>query len=213
MEQEQLFALLAKSLTYAGIVYKQSTYPTDQSQFDNDFRLEYKHTSIPEDSLLFFVPSVSSNASGACKLTIRVPYVSGQDGTTIRYADDEYSMVVETTDGVYRAAGQGDVIANRMCIFRFDFASKRAILINSPLYNEAAFSLLTVTDGRFVNRPKVKDPSAVNEYVDVATMGDIATLLARIEALEGKIIFGTEDPDEALADLPTGTVYIQVQED
>ena len=212
MEQERLLELLAKSLNYAGIVYRQSTYLDDQEELGCKFTLEFKHTDIPEDSLLFFVPSVNSDDSGQCKLAIRVPRVNQETGA-ITYGERVYDIVVESTDGRYHPAKKNELVANRMCVFRFDFRANRAILVNSPLYNEAAFDSLTATSAIFSNPPKIMDGSTIGNYVDVATKKDIASLASRIEALENRILFGVDEPEEALADKPTGTIYIQVQED
>ena len=92
MSQEELFALLAKSLLYTPIVYKQSTYTTNQNNFDNVFVLEFKHTELPDDSLLFFVPSVSSNDSGTCTLRIRVPYLP-TGSSSYSYEDRNFTIV------------------------------------------------------------------------------------------------------------------------
>ena len=209
MEQERLFELLAKSLAYTGVVYKQSTYPLNQGEFDNVFTFEFKHGEIPDDSVLFFLPAVSSNGGG-CTLRVRVPFA---DGGSVSYTNVDLPISVETTEGVIRPAGTGDIIANRLCIFRFNLKAKRAILVNSPVYGEASFSTLRVTDATFSNVPKVKNDSLMSGYSELATVDQVARLAERVAALEGKILFGTESPDEVLADKPAGTIYIQVQGD
>ena len=212
MTNEQLFELLAKSLAYTAIVYKQSTYTTNQNNFDNVFVLEFKHEEIPDDSLLFFVPSVSSNNSGDCKLKIKVPYIP-TGSNSYSYKEKTYTIVKETNNGVAAPAGEGDIIANRMCIFRFRSKSTNIVLVNSPLTNSATLNDLKVTNCQFINKPTVANPDNPSLPFILVTSDELNALTKRIEDLENKIIFGTEDPEDALSDKPTGTIYVQVDKD
>jgi len=211
MDETRLFNLLEKSLHYTPIVYKQTLYSTNQAQFDNKFVLEFKHTDLPDDSILFFVPSISSNDSADCKLIVRIPYVEGTTGK-YKYSDTEYDIVVEENDLTMRKAKKGDLLAFRMCMFRFQKSSKRAILCNSPLYDDAIFNTLKVTDCQFINRPTFVDPGTGVTYTLVTTK-EFNELIDRVEKLESRIIYGTEDAEEALKDRPSGTIYIKVEED
>ena len=211
MTDAELFQLLEKSLRYAGIVYSQSLYSTHSNAFDNNFILEYKHQDIPTDSLLFFVPSVSSNGTG-CKLTIRIPYTV-QGETSIRYRDDVYDIIVEKNDGTTRAAKENDIIAFRLCIFRFRKGTKKIILCNSPLYDDASYTSLTVTDCKFLNVPEVHNPESVQEKITLVTSKQFSELQERVAKLEQKFIMGVEDAEEVLADKPAGTVYIKYEDD
>ncbi len=212
MEQAELFALLAKSLLYTPIVYKQSTYTTNQNNFDNVFVLEFKHTELPDDSLLFFVPSVSSNDSGTCTLRIRVPYLP-TGSSSYSYEDRNFTIVKETDNGSTAPVSIGDIIANRMCIFRFRKNSNKIILINSPLYNAATINDLKATNAEFVNRPVIMNSDNPSSPFIVATTKEVKDLEDRIKKLESKFLFGTEDPEDALSDKETGTVYIQIEKD
>ena len=199
MEQELLFKLLERSLNYTPIVYKQSSFNVDREAFDNQYTMEYKFPEIPDDCLLFFTPIMS--CTGASKLNVRTPSV---DGTT--YVDHNFDILVETNDGKARATTLGDIIAYRMCFFRFKKGTNKIILCNSPLYNEAAFSSLTVTNAEFQKVPTVNGEKIAMEKALIA-------LEERVFALEKKIKFGTGDPEEALANEPSGTLFIQVEED
>ena len=206
----QLLTLLQNTLKYEGIVYNQSSYSTNMESTGTLFTLEYKHTSIPEDSLLFFVPAFSS--SGPSQLKIRVPYkVAGE--VDYRYTDKIYDIVVETNNGLTRTVAANDIIAYRMCIFRFKKGSNKIILCNSPLYDEALFSSLRVTNCEFLNVPTIVNNDNANDIITLTTSKQLLALEERVAALEQKIIFGTEDPDVMLSGKPAGTVYIQIEED
>ena len=59
----------------------------------------------------------------------------------------------------------------------------------------------------------MKDPNNPSLEYTFITTKDLLALTSRIEALENKIIFGTEDPEDILSDKPTGSVYIRYEED
>jgi hypothetical protein len=212
MTDQEFFNLLEKSLMYTPIVYKQSIFTTSQNNFDNKFRLEYKFSDIQADGLLFFVPSVSSG-EGNCELIVSLPKKLGDSDNNFSYQDETYDIVVEQNDGTTRPATKGDIIAFRMCFFRFRKTQKQAVLCNSPLYNSAIFSQAKIIDCEFVNLPTIKDPLNESLTYTLVSSKDLDTIKTRLDKLESRIIFGTEDPEDALADKPTGTIYIQHEED
>ncbi len=199
IDQEKLFKLLEKTLNYTPIVYKQSSFNVNQEAFGTDFRLEYKFTDIPDDCMLFFVPIAS--CTGPSTLNVRTPSVDNN-----RYVDHIFEILVETNDGRVRQAKLGDIIAYRMCFFRFRKGTNKIILCNSPLYNEAAFSSIIAEKAVFNTVPSVGEDK-------LALQSKVESLESRIEALEKKIKFGTEDPEVALENEPAGTLYIRVGED
>ena len=210
MDTNELIAKLEKTLLYTPKVYKQSSL-VSQENFDNKFVLEYSYSEIQSDALLFFVPSVSSKelSNKECILNIRTPYVSNE-GTT-RYLDNEYKIYVEQVNAsTLQKATKGDILANRLCIFRFNPVSKIAILINSPLYNDVKFSSIEATDAVFQN-----DPCVINEKgvkMRLINEEEFSSLIQRVDNLEQKILFGSEDPNQILKDKPVGTIYIQYEE-
>lgn len=208
MTANEVIMLLEKSLKYTPIVYKQSLFDINQENFNNIFTMELKYTDLPDDCLLFFLPSVSSNESGECKLRLRIPNKS----YTI-YSEIVYPILVEQNTNVLRAAGLNDIIANRLCIFRFRKTSKQAVLCNSPMLNDAMFSTIKTTNAEFVNKPIIRDQENPNITYELVTTKEYDELLNRIKKLESKIRFGTEEPEDALKDANTGTIYIQYEED
>ena len=210
MNPEELLALFLKALPYTPIVYKQSLFSTNQSEYGTSFELEYKHTDIPDDSLLFFVPSVSS-ADGDCKLVVKIPIVQS-DGTTV-YSSSEFDIIVEQNDDLPRPAGKGDIIASRMCIFRFRKSRGQVILCNSPLYNDAIFSNIKVTNAKFLNLPEYVDPQNPQITYTLVSTKEFNALQEEVIKLKNRIRYGTQDPEEALVDAPYGTVYIQHESD
>lgn len=211
MTDTELLNLVLKALPYTPIVYKQSIYATEQNEFGNNFILEFKYTDIEDDSLLFFLPSVSSNESENCKLTIKIPTVKS-DGT-IQYTSKVFAIIVEQNDDLPRPASKGDIIANRMCIFRFRKTKNQVILCNSPLYNDAIFSKVKIVNGEFINLPKYLDPENPTISYTLVSTKELSALEQRVYALEERVKFGVEEPEEALKDLPSGTIYIQYEKD
>lgn len=177
------------------------------TNFNNVYHIESKYTDIPSDAILFFLPTVSSNDANECKLEIKFPLLPS---TQNRYVTKTYTIVVETNSGATRKCTVGDIIANRMCIFRFKVNSNEVILCNSPLYNDAIVNNLQANEAVFNKVPYVKDENNVNN-LKLVTTAELRALEKRISDLESKIAFGDGDPTVELADKPAGSVYFQYE--
>ena len=213
MSDEKTIELFAKALGYVPIVYKQSIYNIDQEEGGRNFTLEYKYTDIADDSLLFFIPAYSSlepTDQAKCKLIIKIPVVVGG---VYEYQTRSLDIIVEQNDNVPRPATRGDIIANRMCIFRFRLSSNEAILCNSPLYDNAIYSSFQATNAKFLNRPVVVDPEDPFKTYTLVSTQEFNELVEEVNKLKQRIQYGTKSPEEALAGLPSGTIYIQYEED
>lgn len=205
--------ILAKMLPYMPRIYTQASYIPTTEENERKFGLIYKFSYLPSDALLYFVPTQSS-VNGINKLIIKIPSIDNPTGDeeNVTYRDIAYDIVIETNNGATRAATEGDIIAYRMCIFRFAKTSTNTIVLtNSPSYNSLKISELAATNALFLNLPKVGENSL--SAVKLATLADISNLQEQINRLDGKVIYGTKDPEEALAGLPNGTLYVQIEED
>jgi len=223
MTQEEILQLVSNNLKYNAYVYNQLSTLVDT--WDGDYKIEYLYESIPDNSLLFMVPKYSSLATvrtddettpiEANKLTIR--YLIGTkviDGVKRGvYSSKSYKIYVESPEGTMTLATIGDIIAHRLAIFRFIKGdTDSVILVNSPLYNSVSLSTLTVTNkAAFYQRPVIVDKITGAE-VPLATNTDLLALTKRVETLENKFQYGTEDAEDALVDAEVGTIYIQVEE-
>lgn len=213
MTQEEIYKLISNNMKYGAYVYNQLS--TLSSQWDNNYKIEYLYDTIPNNSLLFMVPIYSSKNS-TCKLTIRYlkKTVQNSDGTLKGiYQEKTYDVYVENPEGVLTKASKGDIVAHRLCIFRFiNGDDDTVILINSPLYNSVSLSTLTVVNkAKFYQRPVVVD--AVTEAeIPLASNTDLLALENRVTKLESKFTYGTVSAEEALVDAEEGTIYIQIEE-
>lgn len=206
---ERIEQMLAEMLPYMPRIYTQSSYTPTTNANERVFNLVYKFSYLPSDSLLFFLPTQSS-VKGSNKLVIKVPKAdaSGQ----ITYKDTAFDIVIETNNGSTREATEGDIIAYRLCTFRFAKANTNTVVLtNSPSYNSLKISELSATNALFLNVPQI-GPNSL-EATKIATLADLSELEVKITKLEDKIIFGTKDPEEALAGKPNGTLYVQIEED
>lgn len=201
--------LLNEVLPYLPKVYTQASYiPTTDNNL-RKFGLIYKFSKLPSDCLIFFVPTQSS-INGKNKLVIKVPSSITEDNVT--YSEHEFTIVIETNDGKTREAGIGDIIAYRLCIFRFPKGNTNTIILtNSPSYNSIQVSNMTATNANFLNIPTVGENSITR--IKLATLADLSDIVSRLTAVEERIIYGTADPDEALATKPNGTIYVQVEDE
>lgn len=201
--------LLEEVLPYLPKIYTQSSYTPTMSDSERDFNLIYKFSKLPSDCLIFFVPTQSS-VDGTNTLVIKVP--SSSTGENVTYTSYRFTIVTETNDGNTRPAKAGDIIAYRMCTFRFAKGNTNVVILtNSPSYNSLQVSNLVATNAKFLNVPSVGGTPISTEKLVVAT--ELTKCADRIEKLEEKIIYGVTDPEEALASKPNGTIYIQIEEE
>lgn len=204
-----LESLLEDVLPYLPKIYTQSSYTPTTDATVRDFNLIYKFAKLPSDCLIFFVPSQSS-VEGTNTLVIKVP--SSSTAEEVTYTDYRFTIVIETNDGNTRPATKGDIIAYRMCIFRFAKGNTNTIILtNSPSYNSLQVSNLVASTAKFLEAPVVGQDTLTN--VKLVSFADLAEYVERIEKLEEKIIWGSNDPDVALASKPNGTIYIQVEDE
>jgi hypothetical protein len=222
--------MVSHNLKYNAYVYNQLSALTDT--WNGDYKIEYLYEKIPDNSLLFMVPKYSSLPTGipndtdgeeysttyvdSNKLTIRYLIGTRTDEHGNKrgvYNSKVYKIYVEAPEGSMRLAGEGDIIANRLAIFRFIKGDKDSVILtNSPIYNSVSLSNLTVTNkATFYSRPVILDPITKDE-IPLATNTDLLSLTKRVEKLENKFQYGTEDAENALIDADVGTIYIQVEE-
>lgn len=205
---------LKKMLNYLPMIYNQQ----QTSVNTGEIVIKYPYDKIPENALLFVLPMYNSLSSGN-KLTIKLATVS-QNGTVVSYTTTkQYNIMVEDTDGKKRAAGLGDIVANRLCMFRFiTNNSSDIILCNNPIYNNLKCSTLCITNSaKFYETPKViyYTNQGVEKEVELALSSDLQNLAARVTALENKFVTGTDSAEEYFENnpnAPQGTIYMQVEE-
>lgn len=205
---------LKKMLNYLPMIYNQQ----QTSVNTGEIVIKYPYSKIPENALLFVLPMYNSLSSGN-KLTIKLATVS-QNGTVVSYTTTkQYNIMVEDTDGKQRAAGLGDIVANRLCMFRFiTNNSSDIILCNNPIYNNLKCSTLCITNSaKFYETPKViyYTNQGVEKEVELALSSDLQDLAARVTALENKFVTGTDSAEEYFENnpnAPQGTIYMQVEE-
>ena len=205
---------LKKMLNYLPMIYNQQ----QTSVNTGEIVIKYPYDKIPDNALLFVLPMYNSLSSGN-KLTIKLATVS-QNGTVVSYTTTkQYNIMVEDTNGKKRAAGLGDIVANRLCMFRFiTNNSSDIILCNNPIYNNLKCSTLCITNSaKFYETPKViyYTNQGVEKEVELALSSDLQDLAARVTALENKFVTGTDSAEEYFENnpnAPQGTIYMQVEE-
>ena len=223
MTQDGLLQLIANNLRYSAYVYTQLNTPS--TQWEGDYAIEFLYDKLPENCLVFMVPKYSSLATsytdGTDKIVeanyLTIKYLIGTE--TIngikygKYRETSYKIYVETSEGTLTLATKGDIVANRLAMFRFIKGDNDSvILINSPLYNSISLSTLTVTNKTtFYTTPVIVDRVS-NSEIPLATNSDLISLENRVKKLEQKFQYGTLDAEEALIDAEVGTIYIQVEE-
>lgn len=214
---------LKKMLNYLPMIYNQRT---PASTWDGNITIRYPYKEIPDNAILFVLPLYNSldntNTPNINKLTIQYATVS-QDGSTISYQTSKtYNIVIESQDGSKRPATVGDIIANKLCMFRFITNNKKDIVLcNNPIYNNLQCSSLYITnESIFRELPIYEYITTVNgvvttKYTTLATADDIKDIKRRLDLLEQRLQIGTESPEEFFSNnpnLPQDTIYFQTEE-
>lgn len=208
---EALHEGLKKMLNYLPMIYNQQNYNKN-----GEIIIKYPYEKIPENAILFVLPLYNSTETYNY-LTIKYAKVES-DGSITYTSGTPLKILVEGTDGKKREATTGDIIANRLCMFRFmTNNSKEVILINNPIYNNLKCSSLYITnEARFCTIPEyIVNAGEANEYSEkLALDSELQQLKARVLKLENMIKVGTESADEYFANnkVADGTLYLQVEE-
>ena len=212
---EALYEGLKKMLNYLPMIYNQQQLSTVNT---GEITIKYPYDKVPDNAILFVLPLYSSLESNN-KLTIKFAQVQ-QDGKAVSYSTTKtYEIMVEDTNGTKRKAGLGDIVANRLCMFRFITGnSSQIILCNNPIYNNINCSTLCITNSaKFYKVPTVIyfTNQGVEKEAPIALDQDLQSLAARVTALENKFKVGTDTAEkyfENNPNAPEGTIYLQVEE-
>ena len=220
---EALHEGLKKMLNYLPMIYNQRIPSTT---WDGNIVIRYPYKDIPDNAILFVLPLYSSidnkETPNINRLTIQYATVS-QDGSAISYQDSKtYNIVVESQDGSKRPATVGDIIANKLCMFRFITNNKKDIVLcNNPIYNNLQCTSLYITnESIFKELPIYEYSTTINGVVTtkqttLATAENILDLKRRLDILEQRLQIGTESPEEFFSNnsnLPQDTIYFQTEE-
>lgn len=231
METTALYESLKTILNYLPMVYNQQIYSQTDAE-SGKFIIKYPYSSVPNNALLFVLPLTNSitpsvSEDGAYinnKLIIKYAKVDASTGEVshVETETSSYNIFVEEFNGNKRPATFGDIVANKLCMFRFISSnSTDIILCNNSSLNSLKCTDLSITHlAQFHTRPRVitaynTETGEAADSKEVLIKGDLDTLEQRLTALENKIKIGTEDADkffETNKDLPLNTVYIQVEE-
>ena len=206
--KKELSALLGYSgslIKYGAVCYQQVSHALAH---EGEFMIRYPYDSLPNNGLLFLAPKYSSIFENN-KLILQYSY---RKGTSTVTGTKTYKMFKETQEGTFSPVTTGDIVANRLAIFRFiSNSSDSVILINNPQYNHLNISSLYVTNKITLGEiPRII--SADGSYTSLSTEEDIIKLEDRLTALENKFLYGTDNADDVLYDKPEGTIYIKIEE-
>lgn len=213
-QQDALYDALKQVISYMPAIYNQQKTSSINT---GEITIKYPYSEIPNNALLFVLPLFSSTDTPN-KLIIKHARVL-QDGVTIRYDNVKtYNILVEDINGKKRNAKRGDIVANRLCMFRFISGdSTNVILCNNPVYNNISCSTLSVTNSvTFYEPPKIITyEGSVEKESYLVTNKELQAVKDRLTMLENKFKVGTQTAEEYFDEhdnLPEGTIYMQVED-
>lgn len=206
---------LKQMLNYLPMIYNQQRVTTE---FNGVFTIKYPYKSIPNNAIIFMLPLYNSiETSTFNKLAIK--YAEVVDSEVIYNTVKEYNILVENMDGSKRPATKGDIVANKLCMFRFiSNNNSDVILCNTSLHKDISCTSLYVTNKtKFYAPPVVISGYSISgsEIEDSIVLASAFNALTkRVEDLENKFKVGTESAEEYFANNPNaadGTIYLQME--
>ena len=224
-QSDQVLKALSTVLKFIPQIYPQRIVSDNQGEII----INYPHKEIPSNIILYVLPYRSSinidknTPSQSNMLTINY-HTTKLNPTTKKYEltsieTKHYSIIVEDTNGKKREAEAGDILADRLCMFRFSTKnSNEVILCNSPLYGDVFCNKLEVVEElKLYGKPVigVKEGGVFVPKDSLVTKSELKELQDKLDSLAKKLIVGTQTPEQYFSANPNaeeGTIYLQMED-
>lgn len=207
---------LKQMLNYLPMIYNQQRIT---KEFDGVFTIKYPYKSIPNNAIIFMLPLYNSIQTDSFnKLTIK--YATVVNSEVVYNEEKTYNIMVENIDGTKRPATKGDIVANRLCMFRFITNNNSDIILcNTSMHKDISCTSLYVTNKtKFYTPPVVVSGYSASgaEIEDTLALNStVNNLIKRVELLENKFKVGTTSAEEYFnnnPNTPDGTIYLQLED-
>lgn len=182
------------TLANTPFLYRQASNPGEK------FRILIPESREVPSSLFFFLPASNNDPSDS---TLEVLH----KGSSRRY-----KLLKETNTGQLSELSQGDIVPNRLCVFRVQPGTANTlVLVNSPVYGDLVASSLTATNLKAITTATM---GAGEDEIGLATKADIAQLDLIVQDLNNKVHYGTEDAATFFSDpmVSDGTIYLKLED-
>lgn len=191
--------------------------------------INYPHRELPKNILLFVLPyrgSITYDRNipdQMNKLTIKY-HTTTFNTATNKYELTEietksYNIIVEGEDGKKRSAKAGDILPDRLCMFRISSKSSNEILLcNSPLYGDIFCNSLEIAnDLKLYKKPVigVKGEDGFEVTDTLVTQSELKELQAKVDSIDKRLVVGTQTPEQYFSShqaAERGTIYLQMEE-
>lgn len=225
LQSDEMTKALSTVLKYLPQIYAQR----EISDNVGEIIINYPHKELPSGIILYVLPyrnSIEENINTPSQsnvLTIKYhttklnPDTNKYELTSIE--TKKYSIFVEGTNGTKRPASSGDILADRLCMFRFSSKnSPEVILCNSPMYGNIFCNTLEIgNDLRLYKKPvigvKGKDGFEVTDTL--VTQSELKELQDKVNAIDNRIKVGVQTPEQYFSANPNaveGTIYLQMED-
>ena len=187
--------------------------------------INYPHKELPSGIILYVLPYRSSInedpniLSQSNVLTIKYhttrfnPDTNKYELTNIE--TKKYSIIVEGTDGTKKPVKAGDILADRLCMFRFSSTdSSKVILCNSPLYGDVACNSLEIAHKLTLKElPVLLNKDGTEDRL--ISYKEFKELKDKVNAIDNRIKVGVQTPEQYFSANPNaveGTIYLQMED-
>lgn len=149
--------------------------------------------------------------------TLEDPVISPR--LEIKYAENTppliFSIKKEKPEGGLTSAEAGDIVANRLALFRINPSDRsEMILINPTINSGAVLTDVTLRNAVFINDPIVRDAEGETHLVTEADLDDLRTEI--LAGYQQKVIVSTYDLQTYINQsnpiIEDGQIFIQIED-
>lgn len=222
LQSDEMAKALSTVLKYLPQIYTQR----EISDNVGEIIINYPHKELPSGIILYVLPyrnSIEENINTPSQsnvLTIKYhttklnPDTNKYELTSIE--TKKYSIFVEGTNGTKRPASSGDILADRLCMFRFSSKnSQEVILCNSPMYGNVFCNTLEIGNKLTLKELPVLVDTEGEEVDRLVSYKELKELKEKINSLDSRLVVGTKTPEQYFSSTPNaaeGTIYLQMED-
>lgn len=179
----------------------------DTSYGDNAIHIRAPRNILTSTALIYVLPCESIDTIGKDDVPTLVMHTGAGDPITLYIKKEDFH-------GNLIAVSTGDIISNRVCMFRLNpYNPKEIILCNSLSAESLSVDELVCNRAIFNNLPVVKTASGEEQVQTAKKQLELIDELD--ERYQKKIVFGMDSPEEYTKNnyLAPGQIYIQTAYD
>lgn len=187
--------VMAKLIANSNQIYNQ----IDINYNDNKIHIRASKNIVNSNAVLYILPSESIENTVDNPVKLIIHHGSGKTELEIVKEDDKGNLVALET---------GDIVSNRLCMFRINtYDISKIILLNASIQGDINLRTLHCGEAFFSKPPRLSNGDVL---LSAATEQNLIDELDN--RYQKKIVFGTVAPNDYTGLLLAGQIYIQTED-